>query len=239
MSDSNRPCYAHWCCNFIWTIPLGSIVALVGSLYGYFRWIAQGFPDVEDSMDKMGVDFSAIVGIVNSGVAIFLIANILVVLYGFREKCRTRLNILGHRTEGAAVLIKFIYKTVLHLIVIGSIAIVIAVFLYMEALYIMLLTMNAICSSSSSSDILEAVVDILDIFGGGSDNATKICDSTKEGRDGALKCFIGALVLIASQTMMFAYWMKYSTLANVPAYWTTGKYARSADDVEMNNASNI
>jgi hypothetical protein len=233
--EVEKPCYAGFLCNCWWTVPLGGIVGLAGSAYGFFTYLNPGFSDAADALNDMGVDTGDLVSLVDSASSIFFLANVLVVLYGLREKCRTRLNILAHRTEGSAAMLKFLFKTAIHLCVIGSVALVVATFVYMEALYIMLVTIKAICTGSE--DALEAVIDILDIFGGGGTDTTEICDAAGSGRDGALKCFIGSVILIVTQTIIYAYWMKYSTLANVPAYWTTGKYAKN--ELEMKNASNI
>jgi len=66
--------------------------------------------------------------------------------------------------------------------------------------------------SGSSSTICSVVEDMI-----GFDSFTDIVDFLDSD---VMLVVQGSLILVISQTIMFAYWMKYSTLGNVKPWWS-------------------
>jgi hypothetical protein len=150
-APEGKPCYSAGICNICFVWPLGGLIGLFVSAYGYFNYLSPGYTDAEKALNGMGIDTASLGGLVGAGSVIFLMANLLVVGYGFREKFRTRLNKCHHFTNGAATTIKFAFKGVLHTIVLSSVGMVLALFVMFEALWIMLIVVKALCDAGGVS----------------------------------------------------------------------------------------
>lgn len=209
------------------SLPLGGGLGLVLSLYAYQFWFIEGLTDFTDALEDLGVkNASLLTNVLGKGVILIMLANCFVCLYGFREKCRIRNNIFGHISCcGIPCIIKFFVKTGVQLFVCAALAICLVFMAVLEAMWVVFLTIDAVCQS----DALDAVTDILDLVGGDSTDITETCDTVASAKDGTWKTFLGCLILSVSQIIIIAYWYKYSTLAMVAPFYTTGKWAKAAD----------
>lgn len=151
LAAEGKPCYSGHLCNFCFILPLGGLVGLFISYLGYFTFIGPHFSDVDKAVSAMGVDMSTITGLVASGSVFVLGGNLLIVCYGFREKTRTRLNHCAHLNGGMSTTIKFVFKGVLHSIVLASVGICIALFVLFEAMWVLFIVVKSFCDGVSIS----------------------------------------------------------------------------------------
>lgn len=229
------------------SLPLGGIIGLVASLAGYMFFFEKGLSDFESVVEDLGVkNADNITLVATNGVYIIIIANLFVCLYGFREKCRTRNDMCKHVTMcGFPVVIKFLIKSVVHLVVCGSVAIALILMLITEGLWIAFATIDTVCGT----DTMDSISEILDLLGETDNSLTDTCNSVSNGMDGTFKVMIGSMILIVSQVIILCYWYKYSTLAMVSPFYTTGKWAKNnttknpinkdGKDVEMTSSEPV
>lgn len=226
------------------SFPLGGIIGLVASLAGYVFYFEKGLSDFESVVEDLGVkDADNITLVATNGVYLIIIANLFVCLYGLREKCRTRNDMCKHVTMCAfPSVIKFLVKTGVHLVVCGSVAIALILMLITEGLWIAFATIDTVCGT----DAMDSITEILDLLGDTDNSLTDTCNSVSNGMEGTFKVMIGSMILIVSQVIILCYWYKYSTLAMVSPFYTTGKWAKDSTtknpinkngkDVEMTNS---
>jgi len=219
----SKPCCAWACCSFLCIPPVGGLTALVLAIGGV-TYLFAGLEGVLDALDAMGANFDDLdletyYGYVGYGV---IIADALVVAYGLREKIRTRMNMLGHLpTLGLGCLIKFAIKSLIHISVCGAFVFSSILMLIMEALYVLFLAIDASCDAGGDS-----VQKIVNVFSKKNGTIDDICDAMSKGKDGSLDALIGSMIITVAQVIAIAYWYKYSTLAMVPAFFTTGVYSK-------------
>lgn len=224
-----KPCLARIpCLNALFILPVGGVIGLLGSIVG-FVYLRNGFDTLAGAFESMGVTIGLAVGsTVRDAGYLIVSANLVVALYGFREKTRVVMNCLGHLpTFCVGWLVKFGIKTTIHFFVSATLLLSFILSLLMEAIYVLFLSMDAACDSAQ--DTVQDTLDLLENVGFSVDSeytADKICGFMDEGKKGAMDCFIGVLILTVAQVVVLAYWMKYSTLAMVPAYYTTGVYSK-------------
>lgn len=220
--DKKRPCSA--IIGDLCIIPLGGVVGLFAAIFG-FVWLNMGFSNLLDALNKMGANLDEI-GLdvyFNMVGPVVIIADLFIVLYGFREKVRTRCNILGHHdVAGLGCLIKFFIKMAVHITVVGALFVAMILMILVEFIWVIFLAVDASCDTGGSS-----AQDIIEIFSSDSGSVTEICDAVSDGTTGAYQSFIGALIVTVAEIVILAYWMKYSTLAMVPAFYTTGDYTKT------------
>jgi hypothetical protein len=226
------------------SFPVGGIIGLVVSLVGYQFFFAEGLSDFESVVEDLGVkNADNITLVATNGVYLIILANLFVCGYGFREKCRTRNDSCHHVTMcGFPSLIKFLVKTAVHLVVCGAVAIALILMLLTEGLYVAFATIDTVCSS----DAVDSISEILDLLGETDNSLSDTCDSVGNGLSGTFKVLIGSMILLVSQVIILCYWYKYSTLAMVSPFYTTGKWAKDTTtknpitkdgkDVEMVNS---
>jgi len=76
-----------------------------------------------------------------------MITNVIICLYGFREKCRVRNDILGHVTFCCIPsLIKCLFKSVVHTLVCVSLVVVLILAFVLEGIYVLMLAIDGACS---------------------------------------------------------------------------------------------
>ena len=107
------------------------------------------------------------------GVAVIIIANVTVTVYGFREKCRFRKGIFHHISWEEYDLpcflkcisccvnpcfVKFLFKTAVHLTVLFSLVVSVGLALYVELMWIIFLAIHASCEVGG-----DAVGDLLNL----------------------------------------------------------------------------
>jgi hypothetical protein len=191
---------------------MGAVAGLVGSVFGLGS-ISDGAHKVLDQLEAIGVhETSKVTQAVVYMSIIILATNSLVVLYGLREKFRTRFDACGHAQGAGACCVKFLFKVLVHVKVGLSVVSSVAMALLFEAVALLLGTLKLACDASE--DGASAILDALDLDSSQTlAPITQVCDALGDGRDGILKCFIGALVLLFAQIIIFGYWMKYTTLA--------------------------
>jgi len=216
------------------SIPVGGLLGLAASLAGYWFYFLQGLEAFEDVVNDLGVDHAdKITLVLNNGVIIIILANVFVTGYGLREKCRTRNDCLGHLVVcGFPSLIKFIVKTAVHLVVCGSVAVALLLMLVSEGLWVAFLTIDAVCGS----DVVDSVTEVMELIGSSPDDITETCDSVAAGLSGTKEVVVGSMILVVSQIVILCYWYKYSTLAMVAPFYTTGKWAKGAPAKNPMNA---
>jgi len=187
------------------SFPLGGLVGLVVSLAGYVLFFAQGIEAFESVIEDLGIDSADQITLVLSyGVFIVSLANVFVTLYGLREKCRTRNDCMKHVTYcGFPSIIKFIVKSVVHLVVCFSVAISLLLMFITEALWVAFLTIDAVCNS----DVVDSVVEIMELLGDASD-ITETCASVSAGLGGTREVVIGSAIFVVSQIIILCYWYK-------------------------------
>jgi len=210
------------------SLPVGGGLGLILSAYAYQFWFIDGLEEFTDALEDLGVNnASLLTNVLGKGVILIMLANCFVALYGFREKCRIRNNVLGHINFcGIPCLIKFFVKAGVHAFVCASLALVLVFTVVLEGMYVVFLTIDTVCGM----DDLDSIVTILDLVGGDSSSLTDTCATVSGAKDGTLNTFIGCLLLAVSQIIVLAYWYKYSTLAMVSPFYTTGKWAKSDAD---------
>jgi hypothetical protein len=182
-----------------------------------------GIDGFDEALKDMGVDgLSDLVVYLQNAIYVIVLANAIVVVYGFREKCRIRNDILGHISFCCLPgLIKFLVKTVIHLVVCAALLICLILAFVMEGVYVLFLAIDGACGTGG-----DAVQSIVDLMPGESENPIdEMCDAAKNGLDATREVFIGCLILAAAEIIIIAYWYKYSTLAMVtPFYGSESKY---------------
>ena len=85
----------------------------------------------------------------------------LVVLYGFREKFRTRFDQCNHIPSCSAALIKFLVKAIIHFLVVLMTCASVAVLAFSEAVLLILLAAHEACSAGQDAvaSVLELMTD--------------------------------------------------------------------------------
>lgn len=214
-------------------IPLGGVISLFAAIAG-FIYLNRGFTQLLGSVKDMGgnldeYNIETFFGYIGYAV---VVADLFVVLYGLREKMRTRLNMLGHMevTGCTGCCFKFTLKSLIYLVVVGSLVLSSVLTLLLEGIYVLFLSIDQSCDTGRDS-----VKDILDVVSSKSGSVDEICDAVDEGQAGAFNAFVGSVIVTAAQVLALSYWMKYSTLAMVPAFYTTGEYGADGEDLEMSN----
>lgn len=236
--DADAPCCDQMFnsppCATALTLPVGGGLGLLLSLYAYTFWYVDGLDDFATAAEDLGVkNMDQLTILLDQGVYLFILANVFVVAYGFREKCRIRNDMCHHISCcGIPCCLKFLVKGVVQLVVCGSVLMVLFLAVILEAMYVIFLTIDQVCKSASST--LESLEPIFELMGsdGGTDALQEKCDIVGAGMDGTYKVLLGSLMLVISQIIVLAYWYKYSTLAMVSPFYTTGKWA--AGDEQSN-----
>lgn len=77
----------------------------------------------------------------------FIVANGLVCLYGWREKIRICCNCLSHCVNCPATTSKFLFKSLISLIVLLAIALVLICMVLFEGIFVMFWTVNTVCDN--------------------------------------------------------------------------------------------
>jgi len=216
---------------FFMGLPIGGIVGFAIGVFGLTTFMS-GWTDFRDSFEKMGVDYEELSSSGDSAIVFTWMANILVILYGFRERYRIRCaECMPHKAGNCAWLIKFILKSFITLAAVLSFILNLYFALFISGIVVNLFVAKSMCEIDQGTALI--VLEVLP--GGTSSNGNKVCaevskligfDSFKDAGDfldsPVMLCIQGALVLVVSQAIMFAYWMKYSTLGNVKAWWSGG-----------------
>lgn len=156
-----------------------------------------------------------------AGFATFILTpGCLIILYGFREKHRTRFNECLHLRSCPAALVHLIVKLAIQFLAVFATLISLAIFIFAEALWLLLFVSKELCDQGSQSveyvfDILtdnDIVDDSLDDDVALQERIDEICDGIDKSRNSGLDALIGALVLLFGCTICLCYWYKYSTL---------------------------
>mmetsp|Transcript_46035 Transcript_46035/g.103984 ORF Transcript_46035/g.103984 Transcript_46035/m.103984 type:complete len:245 (-) Transcript_46035:380-1114(-) len=224
---SEVPCYANPLFALICTVPLGGFVGLAISSYG-FDSLGKGLTKLNNGTEEMGVDLESVQDLVDLVGYAFIIANVLVVLYGLREKIRIWCGLLNHLHSCTPCLVKFVFKGLINLLVTFALVLVLVLAALFEAIYVICWALDSMCTTGVAS----AIEEIMDMMGGSTASIDQICKAADEAKEGALQCTIACFVLVGAQIIIGAYWMKYSTLANVVSYKDQGQIGE-AHDVEV------
>ena len=219
----NAPCcyklINSWCCALVLSIPFGGLSGLSFSMYG-IAWFYDGLERFTNALEDLGVrNASKIIALFDWAVIIMMIANVLVVMYGFREKCRYRKGLFHHfswRDLGfdppcclscillicSPCFLKFLLKSLIHLVVITSVGLWLLSAFIVELIWIIFQAIDAICSGTSGGD----VQDVLDlIHGDANESVDEICDAMQDAKAGSGIVFVGCLIIVISQIIVVAY----------------------------------
>jgi len=239
---NNCKCFNYWLFKWPFTIPLGGLIGFFISLYGYGNFFMENYKQLITDFESIGLNAPTINDISLNTIVYYIIiavavANTLVCLYGFREKVRICFNCCHHINFCLCVVLKFNFKALISLVVVLAMALALILMVLFEFVFTLFYAINLVCGT----DAVTAIGDMLAAAGAG--NATSgidaQCDIAKDitALDGSLmQCWIGTMLIVVGQIIICGYWMKYSTLANVSPYWTTGENAPGADEepaVEM------
>jgi len=208
IAKKSKSCWNNPICSLLLIWPIGGIVGFVIGCYGAFT-IFTGIDRLDSEFASIGMDIGVLSTFVQYlGTAVFLTDSV-VLLYGLREKTRTRFNCFRHVDNCIACFFKFFFKGLVHMLVTTSCVLALLIVVFTEFIWVVLLTTDAACGAGE-----DAVGSILDILGGAGDNPlAEICDTVEGAKAGAQNLFIGSVILIVGQGVVLAYWMKYSTLA--------------------------
>jgi hypothetical protein len=205
--------------------PIGAIIGTALGFYG-FKGFKRGTQILDNQLDKVGIQIPDWVlrSITYLVFSVLIISNALVLIVGFREKIRTRYNCLHHIRNCQCVCWKFIYKSLVFIVVALSILLSFLGVIVAEALLIALLVGNEACQLG-----LTAVQEVLDIFGQtdvevDQSDLTRFCDAVAKAKDGSLSAFVGSGFMLLGQVIILAYWYKYTTLALVSPYIASEVY---------------
>ena len=158
------------------SIPLGGLVGLVVSVYGY-NYMMKGFDAFNDTLLDLKVDGEAFFDMLGFIIYLIVLANALVMLYGLREKVRIRTGMLPHVPTCPMWCVKLLVKQAINIVVFAALLVSVITFLSMEAVYVLFLALNASCDNPGAT-----VEDIADLMGS-KEGATTICDAIDgEGR---------------------------------------------------------
>jgi hypothetical protein len=129
------------------SLPVGGGLGLLLSAYAYQFWFIDGLVEFTDALEDLGVNSASLLtNVLGKGVILIMLANCFVTLYGFREKCRIRNNILGHINFcGIPCLIKFFVKSGVHVFVCASLALVLVFTVVLEGMWVVFLTIDKVC----------------------------------------------------------------------------------------------
>mmetsp|Transcript_54125 Transcript_54125/g.123325 ORF Transcript_54125/g.123325 Transcript_54125/m.123325 type:complete len:246 (-) Transcript_54125:77-814(-) len=227
MYDHEKPCMAHPMIGFVLALPAGSLAGLVAAAYGFFT-LQDPLSKLSDALNDMGLDVEEYLDYFNYVAYAFLLADILVSLYGLREKFRIRTNTCGHVGSCIPCCIKFIFKGFVNLIVVAALALTLVCMVLGEGLYVMCWTIDSVCNTGQ----MESIEEIMDLLGGSDNGLEQICSAADNAKQGGYGVMISSMILTVAQIIVLAYWMKYSTLAMVPY-----KYADGDEDLDDFNSS--
>ena len=149
-------CLDHPSIGITLSLPAGGIIGLTVAMYGFIR-LHPALNKLADAADTMGVDLSMVLENTDNVARAFFLSNIIVALYGFREKYRIRMNRLGHITSGGApyccccccpfYATKFFFKGVVSVAVLATLSAVLVLAVLMEAVYVLCWTIDAVCNT--------------------------------------------------------------------------------------------
>jgi len=215
-------------------MPLGGLLSFACAIIG-FEYFIYFLSVVEKDLNDVGIMLKVggvyVSQYVDQGWtgAIFIIAGCLVVIWGFREKARTRCP--GHCSHVwtdslASMWALFFLKAAITLFELAAMVYGIVLMMMAEAI---LVTMNAglkACDVANEAGAVAMEVigknKMLSLFIGDdfeqADRLEELCDQVKESEDDAWTCFVGGIVLAAGEIGLVVYWWKYSTLALVKPY---------------------
>lgn len=157
--------------------------------------------------------------------ATIYIAGFLTIIYGYREKHRTRFNECHHFGHCPLILITYLVKSAIFIIAVLAFVISITCFAFALTVYVMLFAADKTCEfgqetaviildSISTQDVWE-VDDEFEIDDGTLD---KICKQVNEALHSGKVATIGGIILLHGQVAVLCYFFKYSTLSLVTPY---------------------
>jgi hypothetical protein len=147
------------CCHAIMTnpmmkfalmVPLGGVISFLLSIIG-MSFFNAGLGDINDMLKTAKMDLGEEFDLISTFAQLFFVVNLLVCIYGFREKFRVRWNRCAHHDVGCGLcwcfklaIVKPLFTLILTLFLFVAF-ICLAVFL---ALYMTLWTIDQTCASS-------------------------------------------------------------------------------------------
>jgi hypothetical protein len=189
-------------------------------IYGYDYFVRE-MHNINRHLQKVGINIELggadFFPFLNFMMGWFIATAVLVVAYGMREKFRTRFDECGHVPSCSAALIKFLVKAFIHFLVIACMVISILVFIFGEAVLVVLVASKEACDTGTDS--LYAIIDLIsstneddlipwDDDGQIAEEIDEICRQVKNSRDAAWNLCIGALVCLVGWITLVAYWYK-------------------------------
>jgi len=209
-------CWHSWCCSLLLIWPVGGALGFAISTYALVRIVA-GVKELDTQLSKIDIDLGAVVTITDFLVLAVTWTNALVVVNGFREKIRTRFNILGHLQSCIFCFVKFLGKGVVNgscavSVVLGCVMVVL-----MEGVYIILVCTDNLCRGTQEG--VTTVLEVIPGYKGSTDPLDEICETIEDTRTGAFNVWFGCMSLVVGQFLVSLYWMKYSTLAMAAPFY--------------------
>jgi len=188
------------------------------ALFGY-SFFKQNLHGVNNHLNKVGINVEVggadFFPFLNLMMGWFTVTSTFVVVYGLREKFRTRFDECGHLSSCSAALIKCLIKAFIHTLVVACAAVSILLFIFAEAIFCVLIASKEACDSGK--DALESVLGIItsndDLLNFDDDfkiqeQIDEICDAVKRSRNSAQNVCIGALVCLVGWFVIVSYWYK-------------------------------
>lgn len=158
--------------------------------------------------------------------AVIYLAGVLTIIYGYREKHRTRFNECRQFRFCPLKLVMLLVKTFIFLVDLLAFVISIACFGFALTVYVALYASNEACQAGSTAAtiILETITNddawnqLDDGFVFDDDAYQELCQQVQKSVNSAEDATIGGVVLLGGQVAVLAYYFKYSTLSLVSPY---------------------
>lgn len=157
--------------------------------------------------------------------ATIYIAGLLTIIYGYREKHRTRFNECNQFRFCPLRLVMCLVKCVILIIALVAFVISIACFAFALTVYVTLFASNKTCEFGQEATVIildtlstQDVWDVDDEFEIDDDTLDEICNQVNQSLFGGKVAAVGGIVLLGGQVAILCYFFKYSTLSLVAPY---------------------
>ena len=146
--------------------------------------------------------------------SLVVMTNALVLVYGFREKARRRYNTCHHLRSCPAWCCKLGFICTLQALVTFCTLVSLLLLVLSEAVCMVTIAADATCSTGMGA--VDATLGLIGIIGNTTNTVPleETCETLDELKNGAFEMFLGSVLLVLGQGVIYGYWMKYSALSH-------------------------
>lgn len=196
---------------------MGAIVGLMLASVG-ISLMSDAAGNISDTFAQFDMDLSFLESSLTTAALFNTIANLILCVYGCREKLRTRMHTAQHAKGCLAKMTGELFNLIMTVAFIACVVFSVILLMMYECLAVTFFVTNLLCDFSTQA--AEGAIDAInDIYYSGVDvddiNVATWCNDFEDLKSAGLEGLIGSLLFLAGEIMVMVYWTKYSTMRHI------------------------